>query len=375
MNGSRRRVVAIAQFPPPVTGLAAVSQRVRELFEDRGLLHSALNVGPPARGAAWMKFPVRAARTLTAICALALAKAAGAKAAYIPTDSHKGIILNITLALSARLLHYKVNYHHHNFSYIDNRSILMQLLIGLSPVGSRHIFLCHEMKVRYIEQYQQAWSRSKSEALVLPNAFMSAVGDRIEKSDDLTIGHLANLTVEKGALKFIALFRRLRKSGVSVKAEMAGPCGDARILDEIDALNREFPSFFTWHGPVYGEEKAAFYRRIHVFVFPTLYPSEAQPLVLLEALAHGAAILTTDIGCIACDHQGSPGQVFERSSFDDEAFNWLSEQGRAPGSLKNRFTQAAFAEFNRQREESLQALDTFLDQLELEAGPGAPDRL
>lgn len=362
MTPARPTVVAIAQLPPPVTGLSAVSQRVVELLAEQGLLHSALNVGLPTNGPAWLKLPTRALRTLRAALSLFPSRSAGASTLYIPTDSQKGILLNVLVAHAARALGYRVYFHHHNFSYIDKHSGLMAKLISAAPKGSTHIMLCSRMRDRFIERYKDSWSAAEATALVLPNAFMVSTANAPAKPTRLTIGHLSNLTVAKGALRFIALFRRLREAGVDVHAEMAGPSHEDAVKAAIETTIRDYPESFRWIGPVYGAEKEEFYDRIHVFVFPTTYPNEAQPLVLLEALAHGAAILATDIGCIGCDHQASPGGVFDVASFDDHAFAWLmSHAGRSP--LDFSLTPTAISAFKVQREESLAAWDQLLDRI------------
>ena len=51
-----------------------------------------------------------------------------------------------------------------------------------------------------------------------------------------------------------------------------------------------------WIKGAVGAEKAALYREADIFVLPTRYSVEAQPLVLLEAMASGCAILTTRAG-------------------------------------------------------------------------------
>lgn len=50
-----------------------------------------------------------------------------------------------------------------------------------------------------------------------------------------------------------------------------------------------------WIPGAAGDEKYDLLSRCHVFVLPTLYPVEAQPLALLEAMASGCAIVTTGI--------------------------------------------------------------------------------
>lgn len=358
MTTARPFIVAVAQLPPPLTGLSAVSQKVIDLFAERGSLLRALNVGLPTTGPSWLKLPIRAARTIRATLSLAPLKSAGASTLYMPTDSQKGLALNILVAVAARVLRYKLYFHHHNFSYIDKHSPLMSKLIRAAPKGSTHIMLCTGMRDRFVALYREAWTAADAAAFVLPNAFMASAADAPTKPERLTIGHLSNLTAAKGALRFIALFRRLREAGIVVDAEMAGPSREDVVSAAIAAAARDYPDSFRWIGPVYGPAKDEFYNRVHVFVFPTAYPNEAQPLVLLEALAHGAAILSTDIGCIGCDHPASPGGVFSEASFDDEAFAWL--QAHAMNGQDVSLAQAAITAFNVQRDESIAALDALL---------------
>lgn len=52
----------------------------------------------------------------------------------------------------------------------------------------------------------------------------------------------------------------------------------------------------TWIRGANGEEKAQLFRDAQIFVFPSTFPVEAQPLVLLEAMASGCALITSTVG-------------------------------------------------------------------------------
>lgn len=73
------------------------------------------------------------------------------------------------------------------------------------------------------------------------------------------------------------------------------------INEKIKTINQINPEKLTvrWIPGARGEEKETLFRDAHVFVLPTYYPNEAQPLVLIEALASGCAILTTKAGEIS----------------------------------------------------------------------------
>ena len=53
-----------------------------------------------------------------------------------------------------------------------------------------------------------------------------------------------------------------------------------------------------YHGKRYGKEKEAYFEHADVFVFPTYYPNECFPLVLLEAMRQGVACVSTNEGGI-----------------------------------------------------------------------------
>ena len=158
------QIVAVAQLPPPVTGLSLVSQRMVELFRDQGLLRGAANIGPPVRTSTAAKMLVRTARSLSACLKIFTWRQSGASILYLPTDSNSGLYINILITLCARWAGYGVYFHHHNFSYIDRHSPAMERLIRSAPRGAVHIFLCEEMGKRFAARYGTAWETAKAAA-------------------------------------------------------------------------------------------------------------------------------------------------------------------------------------------------------------------
>lgn len=358
------RVIALVQLPPPVTGLASVNQEVIRAMQLRGLIFRFFNVGPPVSGHWPLKIFVRAYRYVKGITFLKSARRRGASILYMPTDSGLGLGFNIAAASVARLLGYDVWLHHHNFSFIDRYSVLMALLVRCAPIATTHIFLCGGMRERFEKRYSKGWSRNQARSMLLPNAFMvNAVASPSSARAALVMGHLANLSVEKGSVRFIEIFRELRGRGVGIEALMAGPITDREVALQVSRAEAEFPDSFSWVGAVYGKAKDEFFRNIDVFVFPTVYRNEAQPLVLLEALASGAVLLTTDLGCNGYDHESSPGHVFIPAEFTEGALKWLTLYS-AGGSGRARLQQDALERFAAMRRDSKQALERVLAQLE-----------
>lgn len=68
------------------------------------------------------------------------------------------------------------------------------------------------------------------------------------------------------------------------------------IEGQLAALNASDRVRVRWLPGVVGEAKARLQHETDIFVLPTYYPVESQPLVLLEAMAAGSAIVTTGVG-------------------------------------------------------------------------------
>lgn len=273
----------------------------------------------------------RLLKVIGASVALASWRARGVRTLYMPCDGGAGLIFNLLLAACARLLGLRLWTHHHSFAYLNCRSLLMSWLIKIAPANTVHLVLCEQMTERLLEHYRPTWKKAGHCTVRLPNAFMIEPAPLGQKAGTaLVIGHLSNLTEEKGAIRFLRLFKTLRQAGVPVLGQLAGPTKDRIVASAIEETLAEFPNSFSWLGAIYGSEKDTFYDSLDVFIFPSAYVNEAQPLVLLEALSRGAAILTTDLGCMKCDHADSPGRVFEEEAFDSAALEWLKMFAKSP---------------------------------------------
>ena len=84
--------------------------------------------------------------------------------------------------------------------------------------------------------------------------------------------------------------------GVDATLTLAGPIMTERARREIEAAGLEFNSALILLGPVAGTAKDAFFGEIDIFLFPSRYRFEAQPLVVLEAMAHGCAPIVSHAG-------------------------------------------------------------------------------
>ena len=127
----------------------------------------------------------------------------------------------------------------------------------------------------------------------------------------LTVLFLSSLIDTKGYPEYLeALLLLAQENNLRVEAVLCGPVtasqfgerfnSDAEatrwIEATMDAVNRTGCVTVRWVRGAQGAEKWALYRDAQVFVLPTRYRVEAQPIVLLEAMAHGCAIICSTVG-------------------------------------------------------------------------------
>jgi glycosyltransferase involved in cell wall biosynthesis len=139
-----------------------------------------------------------------------------------------------------------------------------------------------------------------SRTIVVPNVVpgppqLAAVSQR----QAFIIGMVSNLMFEKGVREFVELFEAACTAGISVSAILAGPAWNEEMASYLNDAVARNDGKLEWAGPVYGEAKERFFASIDAFVFPSRYASECYPLVIVEALARGKPVISTDQGCIS----------------------------------------------------------------------------
>ena len=124
--------------------------------------------------------------------------------------------------------------------------------------------------------------------------------------------HLSLLVESKGYPEYLEALGILgtRDLGRRVEAVLCGPPSftsfctrfttveskAAWIEERLAAINASDSVSATWIPGARGEAKEALFENAQVFVFPSQFPVEAQPLVLLEAMASGCALISSTVG-------------------------------------------------------------------------------
>jgi len=305
----RRRpfVFVVAPISPPLTGVAAATESILDYFRTRTDIRLA-NISPGTANAL-VRHVTKIWRTFLGCLRLVVHARAPSRVLYMSVDGGGGILYNIAVALTGRLLRFKIFAHHHSFAYIDSKSALMACFTRAVGASGTHIVLCPAMAAGLRKVYSTSLRTLElsGAALLLPQP-----RSEFRTGLDFRLGFLSNLIVEKGLDTSVELLRTARKEGLPVRLVLVGRVPDDRAGSLVEAAKREFGTAFEYRGPIPENEKKNFFHDIDVFVFPTRYVNEAQPRAVLEALAHGVPVLTIARSCITSDMGEGAGICVER---------------------------------------------------------------
>lgn len=122
--------------------------------------------------------------------------------------------------------------------------------------------------------------------------------ERYKTDDTIRIVYLSNLMESKGILDLFEAVKMLRNRGEKIHLDVAGaiePVIEARVRECLSELG----DAVTYHGVVKGKKKKELLLNNYIFCLPSKHPyGEGQPISILEAMANGCLIVTTDLGGI-----------------------------------------------------------------------------
>lgn len=136
---------------------------------------------------------------------------------------------------------------------------------------------------------------SAIEGLVSASPAMTSPEDKVPH-----LLFLSNLLISKGVVILLDSLKVLKEKGCRFVCDFVG--GETVEMDaamfQAEVVKRGLEGMVVYHGRKYGKDKEAFLNAADIFVFPTFYHNECFPLVLLEAMEHGVACISTTEGGI-----------------------------------------------------------------------------
>ena len=131
--------------------------------------------------------------------------------------------------------------------------------------------------------------------------------------EKLQIIYLSNLMEEKGIFDLLEALTLLEENGIPYEAKIAGAI-DHMQKEEIEKCFSKL-QYTSYVGIVKGDQKNELLHWGNLFVLPTYYKMEGQPISILEAMATGNVILTTKhAGIPDIITDGKHGYFFEKKN-------------------------------------------------------------
>lgn len=300
-------VILACALPPPVYGQSVVNAAVRDASMARSdqVVVADISANSIVKNIDYHWTRLR--RVMLAAWVMIRHARAPRRKIYMVTQVGYGIFYNHFLLGLARLLDYRIVLHHHDSGHTKFYRPHVAFLMWLIGSGAVHVTLGPAM-AEDLRRYKQVRRVIVSQnARIIPDPNFTRSGR--EGNAPLVIGHMSNLSRAKGLNLAIETMIEARARGLNVKLILAGPCDGQEAEATLQDAQAKLGDALDYRGPVGGETKDKFFRDIDVFLFPTIYKYEAQPLVILEAMSYSAAVIVAERGYTA-ELVGQSGDVF-----------------------------------------------------------------
>lgn len=359
----------IGPLPPPVDGQAVVTEFLLHALQRRGIAPAVVDIGPGGRHG-WRALVRRMTGFGEAVRRLAAdIPWRRRRLTYLSLNANRGMLVTAGMAALAQAAGHRIIIHHHTSAHLERRWWTMVAVCLAAGRDAVHVCICEVMSARLRALYG---GRVHDVRLLSNIVTVSAAGAVAGRSADDTIvlGHLSNLSFDKGLARAIETLRALRERNLAARLVLAGPCRSREIEAYVAASLGELAPHLEYRGPIYGDDKPAFFADIDVFVFPTSYANETQGIVNLEALAHGVPVVAYARCCISEDIDADAGLAVPLDAeFAAHAAAWIAAACGEPAARLERGARAR-ARFETLHRAAAAELDRLLARLDGTAPPG-----
>lgn len=288
----RRGVVVVGPVPPPIHGAARVTALVVAELRAAGAAPTVIDTSGTASGIGWRHHALRIGLHLRAAVTLLLRRP---RAVYVTGAGGLGLWYSLAVIAAARLAGSRVVFHHHSYAYLNEPARVMRLITTVAGPQSLHVVLAERMERDLRARYPVV-----GEVLVCSNAGLLPPPESRDDDDraGVVLGHLGNLHLDKGFAEIVDTLRAVRAAGTDARLVLGGPVRHDAAQRLLEAAQSEFGDAVEYVGPVPPDRVDDLYRRCDVFLLPSRWKNEAEPLVVLEAARVGVPAIAYDVGCL-----------------------------------------------------------------------------
>jgi glycosyltransferase involved in cell wall biosynthesis len=231
--------------------------------------------------------------------------------------------------------------------FFESSSAIKKLFIKSALIRVRTIIVLSERLLETFDFDQRLTKKLQ----VIKNGFIGsepAPPLNVENVKPLHVVFLSNLILSKGYLKLIDAVKMLIDEGEDVKLTMAGAFmpsvdDDINLRGDKARSRKDLMEYIgsgydiSYAGTLDGEAKWELLKKSHVMVLPTSYIYEGQPVSIIEGLAYGLPIVSTNYKAIPDMVSSLNGILLSKSNsqeianairvfFDVELLNKMRQQ-------------------------------------------------
>lgn len=352
-NSARPRILFILHLPPPVHGAALVGSFLKESALVNGMFDARyvnLSASESLEQVGRFSFgKVRSVFRLLAEVRRTLRAGRPDLVYMTPSSRMPGLLKDALVARLVRRKGCRVILHFHNKGVASRQDRFVDDRLYRVLFRDASVILLSALLYPDIRKY-------------VPTERVSCCANGVSVPD---VAHrsgsvprilfLSNMIRSKGVSVLIEACRILKERGVAFRCRLVGALSADYPGDSLAAEIRAkgLGDFVTYEGPRYGEEKWTAFSESELFAFPSHYPDECFPLVVLEAMGAGLPVVTTDEGAIPeMVRDGEDGIICPKK--DPAALADALERLLADPVLRNRMGESA-----KDRYRSSYTLDRF----------------
>ena len=293
-----KKILFLAQLPPPVHGASVMNQHVLNILKNSSyktkiielrFVEDVAEIGSIKFNKLYKMFEI----FFKILKAMINFKP---EVAYFTLSPVGGAFYrDVFFVAILKIFSVKIVYHLHGKGIKNNLSISWKKM--LYRFVFRNSFVIHLSPI--LEQDISSLGYKK--IFFVPNGIEKLEFTNIIKKENKVpkLLFLSNLTISKGLLVLIEACKIMKEKKLDFELNIVGNEFDI----SVEQLNNEINNYgleknINILGPKYGNEKYEILIKSDILVFPTFYPNECFPLIILEGMQFALPVVSTFEGAI-----------------------------------------------------------------------------
>ena len=295
---TKPRILSILHLPPPVHGAALVGSAIRE----SALVNDAfdmryINLSSSATLEQVGRFSLGKVRAVFRLLSKVRRTVREWKPDLVymtPSSTMPGLLKDALTACLVRRKGCKVVLHFHNKGVAARQNRFVDDRLYRMLFRDASVILLSERLYPDIRKYVP-----EERVSYCPNGVSVPAIVREPKAVPRIL-FLSNMIRSKGVSVLVDACRILGERGIPFRCSLVGALSADYPGESLKAEIREkgLEGCVFYEGSRYGDEKWKAFSEADVFAFPTFYPDECFPLVVLEAMGAGLPVVTTAEGAL-----------------------------------------------------------------------------